>query len=395
MKPTIWTGALILGVIFVIGSQKSGAGKLPFAAHKSSDIHHENYKFVAQSELAGLKPYVPKTQVSGVIRSFGNNYIPALVKQWQDGFMKMQPGVRFETNLPGSEAAMAGLYGGIADLAFIGREGYPSELRAFEETKGHLPLKIEISSGSFSTPHKTFALMVFVHKDNPLANMTLSELARVYGCMEKKNPGQITNWGQLGLKGNWKHRPIHVYGYNPTTGMAQYFQRAVLNGTSRWTDNLKNFNNSYRANGQVVNAGVYVLNALAKDPEGIAYANFLYASPDVKALALARGTGNRYWEPTRENAFQRSYPLTRFTTVFLDRVPGRPVDPKLKEFLDYILSRDGMEAVINDGAYLPLNAKQIEIEKKRWSRKLNFHTIILCNACPYSVDYSKNFRLAP
>ncbi len=365
MKPTIWIGALILGAVFMIGSQRGDAGQPSLATHKSSDIHHDNQKSTAQSELVGLKPYAPKTQVSGVIRNFGNNYIPALMKQWEDGFMEAQPGVRFETNLPGSEAAMAGLYGGIADLAFIGRESYPSELRAFEETKGHLPLKIEISSGSFNTPHKTFALMVFVHKDNPLAKMTLSELARVYGCMGKKDPGQITTWGQLGLKGKWEHRPIHVYGYNQTTGMARYFQRAVLSGSSRWTDNLKDFNNSYPANGQVINAGVYVLNALAKDPEGIAYANVLYAGPTVKALALARGAGDRYWEPTRENAFQRNYPLTRFTTVFLDRVPGQPVDPKLKEFLHYILSRNGMEAVIKDGAYLPLNARQIEIERKK------------------------------
>jgi phosphate transport system substrate-binding protein len=195
--------------------------------------------------------------------------------------------------------------------------------------------------------------------------MTLEELSRVYGCIDGKNPGQITTWGQLGLKGAWEHRPVHVYGYSLTTGMARYFQRAVLQGSSRWVENLKDFDNGYRADGQVINAGVYVLDALAKDPAGIAYANFLYAGPDVKALALARGTGDRYWEPTRENAFRRDYPLTRFTTVFLDRAPGQPIDPKLKEFLHYILSRDGMEAVVQDGAYLPLNAKQIEIERKK------------------------------
>ena len=107
-------------------------------------------------------------QVSGTIRNFGNNYIPSLMKQWQDGFRRVQPGIRFETNLAGSEAAMAGLYGGVADLAFIGRESYPSETHAFQEVMGHPPLGIEISSGSFQTPHKTFALMVFVNKANPL-----------------------------------------------------------------------------------------------------------------------------------------------------------------------------------------------------------------------------------
>ena len=318
----------------------------------------------SQTELAGLHSYVPLHQVSGVIRNFGNNYIPDLMKAWEDGFQRKQPGIRFETNLPGSEAAMAGLYGGIADLAFIGREGYSSEIHAFEESLGHPPLGIQISSGSFQTPHKTFALMVFTNKDNPLAKLSMPELSRIYGCLDPQGGAAITEWGQLGLQGEWEHRPIHVYGYNLTTGMARYFQRTVLNGGNRWTEALKDFDNGHQPDGQVINAGVFVLDALAKDPDGIAYANFLYAGPSVKSLALSKtqGVNARYVEPTRENAFWRDYPLTRFTSVFLDRKPGQPVDPKLKEFLRYILSRDGMESVLKDGAYLPLNAKQIALE---------------------------------
>ena len=306
-------------------------------------------------------------QVSGLIRNFGNNYIPGLMKAWEDGFRLKQPGIRFETDLPGSEAAMASLYGGTSDLAFIGREAYPSELQAFRETRGYSPLELEISSGSFLTPHKTFALMVFVHKSNPLAKLSLPELARIYGCLNSLDGPAITEWGQLGIKGDWEHRPIHVYGYNLTTGMARYFQRAVLHGTNRWTETLRDFDNGHRADGEVINAGVYVLDALAKDPDGIAYANFLYARPAVKSLSLSKtqGPGAKYWEPTRQNAFLRKYPLTRFTTVFLDRVPGRPIDPKLKEFLRYILSRDGMNAILEDGAYLPLNAEQVNLELKR------------------------------
>ena len=75
-----------------------------------------------------LSPYVPDAQVSGTVRAYGNNYIPKLVKAWEDEFNKLQPGVRFENNLPGTEAAMAGLYGGVADVVFVGREGYRPEL---------------------------------------------------------------------------------------------------------------------------------------------------------------------------------------------------------------------------------------------------------------------------
>lgn len=321
--------------------------------------------FDKESALRRLPSYVPETHVHGVIRNFGNNYIPALMNRWEEGFRRLQPDIRFETTLPGSEAAMAGLYGGIADLAFIGRESYDAETRAFTETRGYPPLGIEISSGSFMTPHKTFALMVFVHKDNPLTRMTISELARIFGC-PRGTPGKpIREWGDLGLEGVWKHRAIHVYAYSPTTGMARYFQRAVLGSNGRWSDQLIDYDNGHQANGEVINAGHYVLEALAKDPAGVAFANFLYSGPEVKAIALAGRNNWKFSLPTAASVFQRKYPLTRFTTVFLDRTPGRPINPAVREFLRYILSREGMEAVVADGAYVPLNADQIAIEREK------------------------------
>ena len=312
-------------------------------------------------DLSGLPPYKPSTMVTGTIRNYGNNYIPALVKEWQDGFRRVQPGITFETTLPGSEAAMAGLYGGIADLAFIGREGYPSEIHGFEEVKGYAPLGIEISSGSFMTPHKTFALMIFVNKDNPISKLSLPELTRIFGC----SPKPITEWGQVGLKGEWEHRPLRIYGYAPNTGMARFFSSAVLGENGRWSGAVRDFDNGHQPDGEVINAGVYVLKAVAADPGGVGYANFLYATPEVRVLALSssREPGSLYYEATRDNVFSRVYPLTRFTTVYLDRHPGEPVRPALAEFLRYLLSRGGMEAVVKDGAYVPLNAKQLEEQR--------------------------------
>ncbi len=234
-----WLFALGIAAGCVLAAGAQGTGSVPGVTAVE-----------ANRELDGLAPYVARVQVSGVIRNFGNNYIPALMKVWENGFQRVQPGIRFETRLPGTEAAMAGLYGGTADLAFIGRESYPSEIAAFTETMGYAPLEIEISSGSFATPHKTFALMIFVHKDNPLAKLSLEEAARVFGCLGTP----VTEWGQLGLKGEWEHRPVHRYGYTLETGMAQYFQRTVLGGTDRWAGNLREFDNGHEANGEVINA---------------------------------------------------------------------------------------------------------------------------------------------
>lgn len=311
--------------------------------------------------LRDLEPYHPRATVSGTIRNWGNNYIPALMQVWEDGFRKYHPQVRFETNLKGTEAAVAGLYGGIADLAFVGREVYADEARGFENYYGYPPLVIQISSGSYATPHKTFALMMFVHKDNPLSKMTMAQADAVFGCDLRRGAARaIRNWSQLGLGGDWENRPIHVYGYNFDTGMARFFRLTVLLDSFKWNPELKDFDNGRDAKGEIINAGVYVLDALAKDPYGIAFANVLYANSNVKTVALAEHDSGPFIEPTKENAWRRAYPITRNTNVVLNREPGRPVDPKLKEFVRYLLSKDGMAAVVRDGSYLPLTRELVE-----------------------------------
>jgi len=301
-----------------------------------------------------LTPYKPAAQVHGVVRTYGNNYIPKLVKQWETAFQKFQPGVTFTDNLPGTEAALAGLYGGIADVVFVGREGYRSELNAFRSRLGYEPLGIEISSGSFNTPHKTFSLQVFVHHDNTVTQLTMQQCEGIFGAGSSRAP-RIRTWGQLGVTGERASHPIHVYGYNFETGMAGYFNRVVLHDSGRWNEDLKDFDNGHEPNGEVINAGVYILQALAKDPDGIAFANVLYTNPQVKTVVLARDAKAPFIEPSREAVWSRAYPIARFTMAYANRQPSQPLDRAVQEFLRFIVSREGMELVESDGAYLPIN----------------------------------------
>ena len=315
--------------------------------------------------LAELTPYQSSGPLQGTIRVWGNPYIPELVQAWQDGFRAKHPGITFETNMKGTEAAMAGLYSGIADVVFIGRESYRPEIEAFEGVFGYKPTGLKITSGSYATQHKTFALMVYVQKDNPLSSISLDQLDAIYGVERRRGaPAVIGRWGQLGLQGAWAARPVHTYGYSFDTGMASFFRLVVMRDSARWNPALRDFNNGRTAAGDVINAGTYVLDALARDPEGIAFANVLFENPGVKRLALAEHDGAPAIEPSPETAWRRSYPLTRYSTVFINRAPGQPVDPKVKAFLSYILSRDGMADVVRDGAFLPLNASTIQAELK-------------------------------
>jgi phosphate transport system substrate-binding protein len=315
-------------------------------------------------DVSDLQPYKPQQHVSGTIRVYGNNYIPDLMKRWQDAFHKFQPGVTFTTNLPGTEAAMAGITSGTADISFIGREGYRAEINGFKGRFGYEPLGIEISSGSFGTPHKTFSLEVFTAASNPITGLTMDQAQAIFGCA---GPGgkTIRIWGDLGLTGEMASHPIHVYGYQFDTGMAGYFNRVVLHDSGTWNADLKDFDNGRDANGEVINAGVYILKALAADPDGIAFANLQYTNSDIKQIGLAEHAGSPFVLATPETIWDHTYPLHRFSTLYINRKPGTPVDPKIKEFIRYILSREGMQAVADDGAYTPINERIAQTQRHK------------------------------
>ena len=316
--------------------------------------------------LSELAPYRAAKEVRGTIRVWGNPYIPELVEAWKEGFRKHHPDVRFETHLKGTEAALAGLYGNIADVVLVGREAYAAETEGFAERFGYAPLGVKITSGSYATPHKTFALMVYVHRDNPLARLTFRQLDALYSAERRRGAKAMPRtWGELGLSGEWANRPIRVYGYNFDTGMARFFRQVVMQDSYRWNPLMKEFDNGRDAKGEVINAGTYILDAVASDPDGIGFANVQFENPRVRAIALAEREGGPFVAPSLESAWRRAYPLTRYSMAFVNRVPGKPLDPKVDEFLRYILSRDGVAAVVGDQAFIPLDAKALREERRK------------------------------
>jgi phosphate transport system substrate-binding protein len=70
-------------------------------------------------------------------------------------------------------------------------------------------------------------------------------------------------------------------------------------------------------------------------------------------------------EFTLDSVQNRTYPLWGEQNFYLDRKPGTAVDPKLKEFLRYILSQEGQDAVQRDGKYLPLTAAVVREQLKK------------------------------
>jgi phosphate transport system substrate-binding protein len=314
-------------------------------------------------DLSTLPEYRPEASVSGVIRSWGSNHMGTLMKYWEEGFRRYQPGVWFQDTLKGSASAQFGLAVNVADLALSGREIFPYEYYGIYRRSQLYPVQIAVATGSLDARGKSTALGVFVHQDNPLAKLTLAQLDGIYG--DQRTGGwqkiewveqgvargveqNIRTWGQLGLTSEWADQPIHPLGPPGLyPGGVSFFQTRVMGGADTWNEHLQEFDDRK-----------LMLQALANDRYAIAYAPMTYRTEHVKPLDLASGPDGPFVEPSRANIGNRSYPLTRTAYVYFapDRPTGDPakVEPRIREFLRYVLSRQGQADVQREGDYLPL-----------------------------------------
>jgi len=313
---------------------------------------------VGAQQFDSLPRYQPKGEATGRVRVWGSAQMSDLIERWQKGFHKYQPGVQFENHMLGALSAVAGVYTGVADLA-LSREIWPTETMAFEQVLGYKPTAIQVATGSFDVPTKSDSLEVFVHRDNPISRLTLSQLGAIFSAEQTTAARNIRSWGDLGLKGDWADKPINGYAYLLDNAGSRFFRDMVLNGNQSWNCNIQGFANGQAADGSRVDAGRLILEALSKDRYGIAISNLHYARPDVRALSLAVQDAGPFVAPTKESIQDRTYPLTRAVYLFVNRAPNRPLDATLREFLIYILSEDGQQDVMSEGGYLPLPTRVV------------------------------------
>jgi phosphate transport system substrate-binding protein len=181
---------------------------------------------------------------------------------------------------------------------------------------------------------------------------------RAVGRGPEKN---LRTWGQLGLTGPWANRPIHVYGPPGVyPGGYTFFQRKVLGGADTWAEGLREFADR-RA----------LMAALSQDPDGIATTGLCYLTAQTKAVPVAVDAAGPYVAAAPATVAARTYPLARPVYLyFAPDTPGGelavpPVDPKVREFLRYVLSRQGQADVARAGDYLPLTAEMVREQLKK------------------------------
>ena len=348
------------------------------ARHVAARARHAYY--TQRWNLSDLPEYTPGVQIAGTIREWGSNYFADsnLNTYWEAEFHKYEPRIGFDYNMRTALESAAALSTGVADLAPCRLFSFEEE-ELFERVHGHQPLRILVATGSYDVPGWSPALAIVVNRDNPLTGLTMQQLDGIFGAErsggyqgttwhpEVARPASenIRTWGQLGLTGKWKNAPIHVYGLNLKYGMAEDFEQLVFHGGDKWNENMREYANYANADGTLNIAASQLVKSIANDPLGIGYSGVMFLTPQTKALALAPRTGSPFVPLTIDSVRSREYPLLLDVYEYLDRQPGRPVDPKLREFLRFVLSRQGQQAIERDGKYLPLTREAVETELKK------------------------------
>jgi len=289
-----------------------------------------------------IPSYSKTSGVSGNLNSIGSDTLNNLMTLWAEGFKKVYPNVQIQIEGKGSSTAPPALISGTAQLGPMSREMKPSEVDQFEKKFGYPPTKVKVAID---------ALADFVNKDNPLKQLSLPQADAIFSkgrqCGGAKD---ITTWGDLGLSGAWAAKPISLYGRNSASGTYGFFkEHALCNGD--YKDTVKEQPGS-----------ASVVQGVSEDQYGIGYSGIGYKTSGVKALSLAAKDGEAAIEPEPDQVYGGKYPLSRFLYVYVNRAPGKPLDPLVQQFLLYLLSKEGQETVVKDG-YLPLLAKADDTER--------------------------------
>jgi phosphate transport system substrate-binding protein len=148
-------------------------------------------------------------------------------------------------------------------------------------------------------------------------------------------------------------------------GISTAFAEKVFHGGDKWNEDLYEFEIVKKDDGTIVWAEEQMPAAIAEDRYGIGYNGAQYDDPNIRMIAIAPGNSFDYVMPSRETVQNRSYPLTRAMYMHLVSHPGQPLDPKIEEFVRYILSREGQEDVVRSGVFLPLTAEVLNAQLKK------------------------------
>jgi phosphate transport system substrate-binding protein len=267
----------------------------------------------------------PPTPEKFVIHNCGSDTMVNLAQKWAEEYAEINPTVSVEVAGGGSGTGIAALIHGTVDLANCSRQMKSEEIERAQQKAGKLPQKFVVGYD---------ALAVYVHKDNPLNEITIEQLGEIYG-----EGGQITKWSQLGIEHPaCKNDEIIRISRQSNSGTYHYFREALLGKTK-----------DFKLGSRDLHGSKDVVELVERTPCAVGYSGMGYATEGVKKLKVTKKAGETAYEPSVETALNGTYPIARPLYMYSRGEPTGVVN----EYLEWVYSDVGQEIVAESG-YVPL-----------------------------------------
>ena len=263
------------------------------------------------------------------IQNIGSDTMVNLAQAWAEAYAKVAPNVSVEVSGGGSGVGIAALINGTADLANSSRHIEPEEAEKAKKQNGKEPTEFMVGYDG---------LAVYVHKDNPLTEISMEELSDIY-----REGGKLEKWSAVGVKsipGAKSDDIIRVSRQN-NSGTYHYFRETVVGKK-----------NDFKQGSLDMNGSKDVVEQVGKTPGAIGYSGLGYATPAVKIVKVSPKKGEPAIIPSITTVLDKSYPISRPMFMY---TPGEP-SPTAKKYLDWIMSEAGQKIVEQTG-YVPLQKK--------------------------------------
>ena len=302
---------------------------------------------LVSANVAALDKSIPEynktSGVTGNFSSVGSDTLANMMTYWAEEYKRIYPNVNIQIQAAGSSTAPPALTEGTSNFGPMSRKMKSKEVEAFEKRHGYKPTEIRVAID---------ALAVFVHKDNPIEGLTISQVDAIFSSTRKCGSGsQVNRWSDVGLEGNWAGKDVQLYGRNSVSGTYGYFKKKAL------------CKGDFRSNVNEQPGSASVVQSISSSVNAIGYSGIGYKTSGVRTVPLAK-KGTKFVDATLDNVAKGKYPLSRFLYLYVNKHPNKPLAPIEAQFLKMVLSQTGQGIVEKDG-YVPLSSKMATIELKK------------------------------
>jgi len=263
-----------------------------------------------------------------IIQNKGSDTMVNVAQVWAEEYRKAAPGVEVEVSGGGSGVGIAALLRGAVDIANASRDLKPSEAEQAQKNTGKAPVGFTVGFD---------ALAVYVHKTNPLEQITLEQLAELYA-----EGGTLTRWSELGVAiPGVKDDTIVRVSRQSSSGTYEFFREHALG------------NRDFRMGSRDLSGSKEVVELVGGTPTAIGYSGMGYATPAVKMLKVAAKAGAPAVPPTIGGVHDKTYPMARSLHLYTLGEPQGAV----QQYIDWILS-DAGQRVVEAAGYVSIPPDQ-------------------------------------